>query len=1493
MATSDTPTIFKSWIQSCINTIGSEAGPNDFPSSGRTQMNDAVSHRLRHDARLHFEALSSSAFDDGDARNIGAAQAKSEVNPLRNQQSTAAQDVSSASSGNANGALAILVSTFGPVLSSGSAVATNDGLKALSRKSHRLVARARALHCFLGALEGSGSLTHGVREAVGRFLVEICKFGGTEDGNVDPDGGEDLMESERLEFVDSADLSPEEITQQLKSMDEAEQQKNEALSPPIVTVNADDIRDISMICLAALLCSSLDIFPTRESKSTESPPLEKAIEVVYQSMHLRLELAVLGLRNRCDMGDSDSINASSGAGYESMQIDFSVEEGLSQLPRAKRSICFNLLEGALEGIEKDASKWKALLSQSESETSSFCNLIPASVLGKMSSFVSLIASCLHGETDPRCLLQLLRLLNRTQQVVLPLFESHNVGCSIGSDIDVDESHLIGKIGFPSVDIFDAVAPYYPVHFTPPKNDPHGITRDLLQYSLMSVLCERGAKYDNIPINEKNGEDETMITLSGRMFLERLDPPKTVMDYEPVSSGSDSDVEDKLDAIRDLSVLLLPSSSEDANPNIRRVTTAFLTELSSSLARVHEESVTSATGSPTTDNETSRGSDAKDQSSLASSVRQFSSKLAYSLEGYRPNSVESGLKRSEQNIATTDLSLWEAFVVDIIRRLSPTLGSAPQGSHGRASTAYLASLAAGGGLITLNKVLQSCIPCFLSVLELLNDDRKLSSAFAQSGSAKNRDEDKMAAAMRGIAALVSSCRVTLGRLERERRGVQINPHPLLLYASSIIQMISSVLNSVAKDGSDNQLSLAAVAALESLLTSADLQTLNKENVNSMIKSFSTLSNFIIHSDHAVTTTSSSDQWKTACARALGALIARVFVDDSSGLANECNDLDVYAGSLLRQTLSSASSPPNTTFNTNCNRYDWTVLAAACSNGPMSVSRRIVSDICSKIIEELRSNPASKDSIDFIPVTALSYLVRNGGMNVSISFHEQEGRQSSSFTIIEELCKPFKCKSTTDGVAKGERDMQIPVGMSQLKLPSSQAGDMEEANAVIRRANLFLPHLLPAYEHTSAISSLRTLVNSVGQVIPPLSEWDEVKLSVCLPLLAAVLGCCDRAWSKLDATTVDGLKSMIPYLAQFCMNPDHGLYARSSASSCLFSTIFHYSNEERCDDDGFAVVHNLLDNDVFPALEEAIESLKADMSDDATKEKSSFLFVSSFSRIEDILNFMSVLGSAAECKGGLYARLGDSIASFLVELTCTNMAKFSSDRESIELISFTEDGRENPLMNASSHISILTASAFGNMLSVYNGSPFWRQRIAHKTLPTILRALHEQSQSQHPPALGTLAIICHMLCCLPVSILGKSNVRQFVPTLVAGLVYYSKNTSILVESEMISPKAAELLPIVIASLAKLLSNSPDDLTKFMGIIIPSFSLLCASKISKDYIPIQVLVLQCLELATKHPHARNTILREKGQVVAVLSALVDHPSSIIRHTAVQVRNVWYSTL
>lgn len=70
------------------------------------------------------------------------------------------------------------------------------------------------------------------------------------------------------------------------------------------------------------------------------------------------------------------------------------------------------------------------------------------------------------------------------------------------------------------------------------------------------------------------------------------------------------------------------------------------------------------------------------------------------------------------------------------------------------------------------------------------------------------------------------------------------------------------------------------------------------------------------------------------------------------------------------------------------------------------------------------------------------------------------------------------------------------------------------------------------------------------------------------------------------------------------------------------------------------------------------------------------------------------------------------------------------------------------------------------------------------------------------------------------------------------------------------------------------------------------MCASaETTESYIPKQLLVFQCLEVIATQTQARKSVLREKDQVVAVLSAIMDHPSFIIRNAVVQVRNVWYT--
>mmetsp|Transcript_9574 Transcript_9574/g.14499 ORF Transcript_9574/g.14499 Transcript_9574/m.14499 type:complete len:309 (+) Transcript_9574:16-942(+) len=272
------------------------------------------------------------------------------------------------------------------------------------------------------------------------------------------------------------------------------------------------------------------------------------------------------------------------------------------------------------------------------------------------------------------------------------------------------------------------------------------------------------------------------------------------------------------------------------------------------------------------------------------------------------------------------------------------------------------------------------------------------------------------------------------------------------------------------------------------------------------------------------------------------------------------------------------------------------------------------------------------------------------------------------------------------------------------------------------------------------------------------------------------------------------------------------------------------------------------------------------------------------VEAALNFMALLGSAAACRGGRCSQTADEIASCLVQVACNG---------SSSAFAFKSPGNEaqqHPILDPASLAFVLPAAAFGSMLSVKNGGPFWRQRIIHKTLPILMKTLQEQATSRSPPALGSLAVVAHMLCSVSQTHLGESKIRQMIPTLIAGLVYFSKNLDVIAQDDK-GTKGLDVLSVILAALTKILRISPEDVTKFVGVIIPSLLLLSTCNASKRYTPNQLIALQCLEIVTTHPNARNAVLREKDQVTAALSVIVDHPSKIIRQAVVHVRNVWFT--
>ena len=761
-----------------------------------------------------------------------------------------------------------------------------------------------------------------VREKVGRFLAELCR----------PLRRRDVGLPAEDEDNDGKDNNGEDNDEK--------------------GVGGEEVREQALAALTALLSSRLLVHPSGESGDDGGAAAgdEATAELVCRSIALRLDLVVAGVRRRCaSSDDGDAADTSAAAGYEGLgggeRDVVPIEEGLSRLHRAKRSSCFDVLGAVLSGAGDDLGRLPASADVTAG-VAAFSAKISAT------AFASFAASCLHGETDPRCLLQLLRLVNASQRVFAPLFVP-------AAALQLATSSSASSVPFPSSVLFDSVAPYYPVHFTPPKNNPHGITRPLLKEALMNVLCERGVTSSGAAAtseegagsagNEEDDDDSaiddssssSMAVLAGRLFLERMDPPRRnpyddpYGEPAPLDDSPEDTVEDKQEALEDLSRLLMPSSSAEAmtaTPQINNgVTATFLSELSASLSRTHEEAVTGASGN----------TDAAQNRELSEACRAFASSLSLRLE----------------RAGTASTRLWEAFVLDALKRLSPVLSTSPQGTRGRSATALLASFAACGGRRTLDATLGACLPALMSALP-----------------PDGGDEEKMTAVARGIAALFSSCRVSLERLEKEM-GVKLHPHPLDPHASGAIERLSHrlcsneggseleetddakttamrmekdgsmvVLGETASDeGEGTALRVAATGALESVVTAMASNALTVEDAILLEGAFSSMAKVVLSNGPCRSSAENgnerdrafAEEWEKTCARTLGTVIGHFLRDDDAegeggSPADGSGRFRAFLGSLLSQILSSSTSPSNhRPRSQGGGRKDWAVLDGACA------------------------------------------------------------------------------------------------------------------------------------------------------------------------------------------------------------------------------------------------------------------------------------------------------------------------------------------------------------------------------------------------------------------------------------------------------------------------------------------------------------------------------------------------------------------------------------
>lgn len=139
-----------------------------------------------------------------------------------------------------------------------------------------------------------------------------------------------------------------------------------------------------------------------------------------------------------------------------------------------------------------------------------------------------------------------------------------------------------------------------------------------------------------------------------------------------------------------------------------------------------------------------------------------------------------------------------------------------------------------------------------------------------------------------------------------------------------------------------------------------------------------------------------------------------------------------------------------------------------------------------------------------------------------------------------------------------------------------------------------------------------------------------------------------------------------------------------------------------------------------------------------------------------------------------------------------------------------------------MQLLAASSFGLMISVQNGGAFWRQRMVHIALPSVL-AMNASSKTTEArtlsamagPSMGALVMACHIVCCTPLVVVGEQRAKELINMIARGFVEFADayaQTRAKVSNETSSQFGDwnDLMSGLLAAVLKFFSVSPDDVS-----------------------------------------------------------------------------------
>ncbi|KAL3913726.1 MAG: hypothetical protein SGILL_006374, partial [Bacillariaceae sp.] len=815
------------------------------------------------------------------------------------------------------------------------------------------------------------------------------------------------------------------------------------------------IRDVCVKALTALV---------------ETPTSASNEEDIANALEQRCHFAARGVERRCaapDDMDQDAIDPYGGPRPND------IRGGLSMLPRSKRSLCFDLLRGAVTGNTKINAH---IIESPNAEIVLKETTLLSKVQRHFVLFTEFSSRCIPGESDPRCLMQLLELLHSIQATFQDWFQTVELASNV----------------FPHEDVFESVVPYYPIQFTPPPNNIHGITRQGLHSELAAVLtCTKMDKA------ARKYRKPTMLGCSAQLFMEQLLPMQPDEDLPPSSL-------EKLEALECLSTLLFPGKNGGesglSSSDCKHLTISEVRSLSGALRATHDEASLGARKG---------GSQGEADKVLATSCRDLVLTVAVELEN-------SGMS-----------SLWKEFVSEPLDKDIRKLQLSP--SYSKTAIAYEACLCASGG----PKTLRVCLSKGLApLLQFLKD--------------KPDDSEDYLAAIHGLSAFFSSTKVALSKLHEY--GVEITPHPLEPYSKKACALL---LNVVDEESASYSLSTkaAATTALECLFAVASKSQLDSEDVVARICNFfEGLLSSVTSSERDESDEEFSISQSTL-SRVLGELIGGTLdtedTDQAAALNLDESILSLpqiwnFVESKIFPALKASAFAGST--DRKKERYDRKAMATACSLNIKLADSIVQAHLAAfyKALTESLTGPTTVSTLE-----ALSYIIRQSeGDNVVRAFHEDE----TVDRILDALSNKLK-DGTSARLRASIAQIALPATAEEQTSLMSKASDVQKLESSLVPA---YNNSVPKERLSKLFKDVSQKIPPLSKAdecdlfvrLPLLGAALQSASSSLLKEVVTKVGGDDE-----NALVVELLKG----LSEYAMSSEHLASARTAAALCVYGLV----------------------------------------------------------------------------------------------------------------------------------------------------------------------------------------------------------------------------------------------------------------------------------------------------------------------------------------------------